>query len=342
MIHNTKRSPAGLIWPVILLTVLLSAACGGNAGAPGEQEPAPSTQPPSEKQREDYLPSDVSKGTPEGDAFPPVVQCEGWEQPVPLPGEVNTLGAEDSPFITPDGKTLYFFFTPDVRRPAEEQLVDGVTGLWVSDCVDGQWRKARRVVLHDDVSLDGAQVVRDGVMWFASVRRGNLGEIDWYIAHWRQGAWRDWENAGPEINEVLTPGELHLSADGTTMFFGSDREGGFGGRDIWYAERDGDQWGQPINLGSAINTEGFEDQPFITPDGREMWFTGSSRLGRPGPAVFRSVRREDGSWGPAEEVISSFAGEPTLDAEGNIYFVHHFFTPDMEMVEADIYVAYRK
>jgi hypothetical protein len=50
----------------------------------------------------------------------------------------------------------------------------------------------------------------------------------------------------------------------------------------------------------------------------------------------------DGSWGEPEEMISNFAGEPTLDDEGNLYFVHHFFSQDGKMLEADIYVAYRK
>lgn len=40
--------------------------------------------------------------------------------------------------------------------------------------------------------------------------------------------------------------------------------------------------------------------------------------------------------------ISNFAGEPVLDAEGNVYLVHHYFMEDMEMVETDIYVTYKK
>jgi hypothetical protein len=49
----------------------------------------------------------------------------------------------------------------------------------------------------------------------------------------------------------------------------------------------------------------------------------------------------DGEWGPAEEIVSNFAGEPTLDAAGNIYFVHHYYK-DNRMIEADIYMARKK
>jgi hypothetical protein len=58
--------------------------------------------------------------------------------------------------------------------------------------------------------------------------------------------------------------------------------------------------------------------------------------------VFRAIRQEDGSWGDAVEVISQFAAEPTLDESGNLYFAHHYFDADMNMIEADIYVAYRR
>ena len=85
-----------------------------------------------------------------------------------------------------------------------------------------------------------------------------------------------------------------------------------------------------------------EDQPFLSSNGQEMWFSGDCRLGYPGPSTFRSLLQPDGSWGPAQEIVSRFAGEPTLDDAGNLYFVHYFFSRDGKMIEADIYLALRK
>lgn len=75
-----------------------------------------------------------------------------------------------------------------------------------------------------------------------------------------------------------------------------------------------------------------------------MWFYGQSTKGRPGPSIFRSLRQPDGTWGAAEEIISTFAGEPTLSGDGKtLYFVHHYFSEDLSrMLEADIYVTTRK
>ena len=40
-------------------------------------------------------------------------------------------------------------------------------------------------------------------------------------------------------------------------------------------------------------------------------------------------------------IVSQFAGEPTVDWQGNLYFVHHYYE-EGKMIEADLYVAYRK
>ncbi len=116
------------------------------------------------------------------------------------------------------------------------------------------------------------------------------------------------------------------------------------GKDLYVLHREGDGWSAPEALPAPINTPEYnEDQPFITPDGNKLWFTGQSRLGYEGPAVFRRQRAADGSWGTQVEVVSRLAGEPTLDAAGNLYFVHHYYSAGMaQMIEADIYVAYHR
>ena len=49
----------------------------------------------------------------------------------------------------------------------------------------------------------------------------------------------------------------------------------------------------------------------------------------------------DGEWQPAKLIVSQFAGEPSLDSSGNLYFIHHYYK-DGKMLEADIYFAKRK
>ena len=290
-------------------------------------------QQPEVLDRESAIPQDAVKITPETDLFPPQLHSDEWEAPVPLPYPVNTRGAEDSAFITPDGKTLYFFFTPDPSIPAEKQLLDGVTGIYVSKNNNG-WSEPERIVLSDDLSLEGCEFVDGNVMWFCSARQGNYRDIDFYTAELKNGKWTDWKNAGERLNSDLAIGEMHLH--GNELYFHSDRPGGKGGVDIWMTRNVSGIWQEPVNV-EEVNSEETDGWPFVSSDGNELWFL-RTYMGT--PAIYRS-KKTNGTWGQPELIISQFAGEPSLDDEGNIYFTHHFFR-DGEMLEADIYVAYKK
>ncbi len=99
-----------------------------------------------------------------------------------------------------------------------------------------------------------------------------------------------------------------------------------------------DEWMQPVPLSSAVNTAGDEGWPFLTQDGNELWFT---RTYMGSPAIYRSLK-VNGEWQQPELILSQFAGESSMDNSGNIYFIHHFYNNESKMIEADIYVAYKK
>jgi len=78
-----------------------------------------------------------------------------------------------------------------------------------------------------------------------------------------------------------------LSADGKTLYFSSNREGGQGGIDIWKAAVNADgSVGEPQNLGKGINTEGDESFPFISADNKTLYFASNGRQGFGGYDVF--------------------------------------------------------
>ncbi|HOK38716.1 MAG TPA: hypothetical protein P5538_03695 [Bacteroidales bacterium] len=57
--------------------------------------------------------------------------------------------------------------------------------------------------------------------------------------------------------------------------------------------------------------------------------------------LFLDQKKINDQWQEPELIVSQFAGEPTLDDAGNLYFVHHYFENNI-MIEADIYVAFKK
>jgi len=323
-----KRCELGF---VVLL--IIYAGLGSGCAAIPNVSYAPTPSPT----REESIPPGAVKMTPEQDPTPPILHVTDWDQPVPVDGVVNTAGAEDSAFVTPDGKTLYFFFTPDVSVPPEQQLLDGVTGIYVAHNVNGEWTNATRVILQEpgSLALDGCEMVQGDIMWFCSAREGYTG-VNLFTAELVDGQWKNWQYSGNTLNLDYEVGEMHATADGQELYFHSLREGGKGDLDIWVTQwRDG-SWQPPENV-QSINSPDLDGWPFVTQDGGELWFT---RMYQGSPAIFRS-KKVDGQWTVPELIISQFAGEPSVDDAGNIYFTHHYFSGGT-MIEADLYVAYRK
>lgn len=282
--------------------------------------------------RQSKIPADAVKITPENDNYPPQLHSDEYENPVPL-AVINTAGAEDSPFIPADRDELYFFFTPDVRVPVEKQILDGVTGIYVSEISNGAFQEPERVMLQKSgkLALDGCEFVQGNDMLFCTAREGYTG-LHWFSAQYKDGEWTDWENT--DFDPEYEVGELHVHEN--ELYYHSTKAGGMGGTDIWMLTNIDGEWVNPVNV-EVVNSAENEGMPYVTPDGNELWF---NRWYMGSPAVFRS-KKIDGQWQEPELIISQFAGEPTLDKDGNVYFVHHFYE-NGQMLEADIYVAYRK
>jgi len=319
-----RRKTAIMILLILILVILVIALFSSIVKETDQSEIIP---------RESKIPKDAIKAIPENDDHPPVLHLDEFEQPVPMASPINTAGAEDSPFVPADRNELYFFFTPDVDVPVEKQILDGVTGMYISKYINGAWQDPERVVLQKPgkLSLDGCQFVQGDKMWFCSAREGYTG-VHWFTTEFKNGKWTNWKNA--DFEPDCEVGELHIYDD--ELYYHSYREGGKGGLDIWMLTKVNDEWENPFNI-EVVNSEEDEGWPYITPDGNELWF---NRRYMGTPAVFRS-QKINGEWQEPELIVSSFAGEPTLDNEGNLYFVHHFYRHG-EMIEADIYIAYRK
>lgn len=97
------------------------------------------------------------------------------------------------------------------------------------------------------------------------------------------------------VGDSLIAAHPSLSADGNTLYFVSDRPGGFGGKDIWKSERNGSEYGRPENLGSEINTPGNEVFPFIHPDGT-LYFSSDYHIGIGGFDIFKAEKTEKKGW----------------------------------------------
>jgi len=98
-------------------------------------------------------------------------------------------------------------------------------------------------------------------------------------------------------SDDYSSGHPSLSSDGSKLYFASNMPGGKGGTDIYVCNREGSSWGQPVNMGETINTEGDELFPYIHEDGK-LYFSSDGLVGIGALDVFMAL--PDGNGGFAQ------------------------------------------
>ena len=95
-----------------------------------------------------------------------------------------------------------------------------------------------------------------------------------------------------------------LSADGKTLYFASDREGGFGGFDLYVSRYINGRWTEPENLGPAVNTPDNEVYPYLHPSGR-LYFSSDGHIKAGGYDIYYAEIYEN-VWTPPVKLPSPF------------------------------------
>ncbi len=109
---------------------------------------------------------------------------------------------------------------------------------------------------------------------------------------------------------------VSLSKDGNTIFFVSYRKEGVGGKDIYQSVKDSQgNWSKATNLGEIINTKLDEESPFLSEDGKTLYFSSKGHDGIGGYDIFKSQLTGD-SWSSPENM-----GIPVNSAEDDIYLI---------------------
>ncbi|MGD0341227.1 MAG: OmpA family protein, partial [Bacteroidales bacterium] len=230
---------------------------------------------------------------------------EAMKKPVPFDpinaGDgINTTDDEYWPSITADGQTL--MFTRQIPSNNYMQNMGSTQeDFYISTKSNGVWQKATNAGEPLNTSAnEGAQTLSSNgkYMYFTACDRpGGLGSCDLYFSAFNDGNWSTPYNLKWPVNTTAWESTPSISADGNTLYFSSNRPGGFGGKDIWYSKRNADgTWSNPVNMGKTINTEGNEISPFIHFDGRTLYFSSDGRPGMGGYDIYMSRMQDDSTW----------------------------------------------
>ncbi len=128
------------------------------------------------------------------------------------------------------------------------------------------------------------------------------GQEDFLMSTKKDGVWQKGVPLNG-INTELNEGAQSISADGKFLVFTAcNRKDGYGSCDLYYSEvRDG-RWTPPANIGTPINSRGWESQPSISADGKALYFTSNRKGGNGGRDIWVSYRQKDGKWGTPQNL----------------------------------------
>jgi len=209
-----------------------------------------------------------------------------------LGNNINSRFDEYFPFLSNDQRLL--FFTKRRGFRSDENL-------YVSTFENDRWRGSQQVgePFNTDLNEGMSTMVRDGrKMFFTACNREEvLGPCDIWQASVRATTISDVRPLQGASNSDQWESQASISCDGRTLYFASNRKGGYGGTDIWYSRLTEDGlWSAPINMGPVINTDKDEESPFITNDGNTLYFCSIGHLGRGDQDLFMSRQLTTGEW----------------------------------------------
>ncbi|MBN2274974.1 MAG: PD40 domain-containing protein [Bacteroidales bacterium] len=121
---------------------------------------------------------------------------------------------------------------------------------------------------------------------------GNL-----YVSTFDGEKWSKLVKLNNNINTKYWESHASLSNDGKTLYFTSNRKEGYGGLDIYISERTrGGDWGPAKNLGPVVNSKYNEESPFVSEDGKTLFFSSLGHYNMGGYDIFYSDRLDNGQW----------------------------------------------
>ncbi len=144
-------------------------------------------------------------------------------------------------------------------------------------------------------------------LYFAMMKQegGNQPNCDIYVSENQGGEWQPIKKLSANVNHpVYWDSQPTLSADGNTIYFASDRPGGFGGIDIYLTTKDPKTgaWSVPKNAGQKINTSGDEKTPFMHSDSETLYFSSNGHFGFGGYDIFYIRKDDKHEWLEAENI----------------------------------------
>ena len=227
---------------------------------------------------------------------------------VRLKGAVNTGFNEYAPLYTHDGKMMYFTSRRSDTKGGkanpddQEFFEDTYRAFWNEE--KQEWDSITNSI--DRINSEGfdsfSHLSPDELVALMTVntsaltnKKGTNSSDIFEVVFSNKGKWSTPKRINNKtINTSFFEGSATMTADGNTMYFVSDRNGNKKSTDIYVVQKVGKTWGEAVPLNDTVNSAGAETTPYITPDGRYLFFSSDGHLGMGGLDVFVSENLGNG------------------------------------------------
>jgi hypothetical protein len=197
-------------------------------------------------------------------------QCNGeWSEPETayfsgIPEYCDTYA-----FYSNDGRTLFF----NSRRSLSDSVASKKDcDIWMIRKNNDKWGTP----IHAGSSLnstfddDYPTISKSNNLYFSSNRDGNY---DIYVSHFSEAGFAEPHRLDSTINTKNFEGHPFIAADESYLIFSSDRPGELGQGDLYISFKGKEnEWLEPINMGDKINSSFHDVAPYVSPDGKYLFF----------------------------------------------------------------------
>lgn len=226
---------------------------------------------------------------------------------------INSPFSDHSPIVSTDEKTLIFTSTRQGVSENKQDNGEFYEDIFVSYLKDCQWTTPKIISnkINSNSHEAACSLSANGRYLFV-FRNGNI-----FISEKKKNKWSELRKVRRPVNKSFTK-ESHavMSPDDKFLIFTSERKGGFGGLDLYIAYRDKKgRYRNVENMGETLNTKYDEETPFITPDGKTLYFSSKGHNSIGGFDVFVS-HLVDGQWTKPQNI-----GYPINTVGDDVFFM---------------------
>ena len=243
---------------------------------------------------------------------------------------INAKAADYGPTLSANDRTLIFTSKRNYKGNAIDRRVN--EDIFISQLdQDDFWSTARSLDQINSLYNEGSACLsKDGkTLYFARCQSpDSYGNCDIFMAQLQQDStWGNVRNLGPQVNSRGWDSHPTLTHSEDTLYFASDRNGGFGLSDIWFSYKTKNGWAPAQNAGPIVNTRNNEVSPFYHPVYHVLYLSSNGHLLNFGEFdLFKCYRLSNNTWSEPKNIgpLVNGAGSEfyfTIDSKSrNIYY----------------------